>query len=530
MTSSGVSQLDALYGVMAGQIMPQNPSDMEVQKNTDSFQAAFNQASVKTGAGMDVTKELEPAVTRSNESAKNHFEKNGSDANRQKINGSDKDNSKDVVKADKTDNTSNKKEVAKEIKEAADDVKKAIAEATGKSEEDVEAAMENLGMLLQDLLNADNIPQLVMEITGTTDSISLVTDENLMNMVSDITDTVKDLVANLETETGIQSADFADILSQMTAVNGDETALKTEFLTEKDIPSDIVDGADSSIPAEVQVSDIRTTEMGNDDTDSVNVQTIIAKSDELMEGEGINPNLVQSGSTETEVEVDPLAQAKESAETETVTAVSDDKSATEKKNTGNQSGDENSFSENNTFSQNLENRIENIINDMQAATETETRNVNAQDIIDQITDYMKLNIKSDMTELDMKLNPESLGTLHIKVAAKEGIVTAQFTAPNEEVKAILQSQISELTSKLEQSNVKIEAVEVTVESHAFEQNLEQNQQQNNQGEEEKQKRKSVRRLEIRPGMTLEEIAELDEEDQLTAEMMALEGNSVDYTA
>jgi len=526
MTSSGLSQLDALYANVMSQVVNPTSPDAETQKSTDGFQAAFEKASISTGAGMDVTKELEPAVTRSNESAKNHFEKNESGASRDKISGTETTDRKSVSGDNKVVKKSDNSDTADKIKEAVEDIKKAIAEATGMSEEDVEAAMETLGMMLQDLLNSDNIPHLVMELTGNTDSISLVTDEKLMDMVSKLSDMVKDVLANLEEATGLNTSDFADVLSQMTEIDPKDQ-ITVENLN-NNIPSDIVDGSDNSIPAEVQVSDTRTTEMDSQKLDDNDIKTVITKTDELMEGEGINPKQIVNSSDETATE--DLTQSVETEEADPVSVVSEDKSASEKKGADNQSKEENHFSETNTFSQNLENRIENIINDMQADAQAEAKNVNAQDVIDQITDYMKLNIKSDATELDMKLNPESLGTLHIKVAAKEGVITAQFTAPNEEVKAILQSQISELTSKLEQNNVKIEAVEVTVESHAFEENLEQNQNKNDQAEEEKSKRKAVRRLEIRPGMTLDEIAELDEEDQLTAEMMALEGNSVDYTA
>ena len=58
----------------------------------------------------------------------------------------------------------------------------------------------------------------------------------------------------------------------------------------------------------------------------------------------------------------------------------------------------------------------------------------------QIMDYMKVSVKADSSELEMQLHPQSLGTLHIQMASRNGVVTANINAQNETVKAALQSQ------------------------------------------------------------------------------------------
>lgn len=147
-----------------------------------------------------------------------------------------------------------------------------------------------------------------------------------------------------------------------------------------------------------------------------------------------------------------------------------------------------------------------------------------RNIMDQIMDYMKLQLGSDTTSLEMQLHPASLGTLQVQIASKGGIVTANFITQNETVKAALESQMIQLRESFEEQGVKVEAIEVTVQTHEFERNLEQGRGRNQQ---EPEKKSRVRRIHLGDIQSMET---LDEEDALTAEMMAADGSTVNYTA
>lgn len=71
--------------------------------------------------------------------------------------------------------------------------------------------------------------------------------------------------------------------------------------------------------------------------------------------------------------------------------------------------------------------------------ETDTEN-----IMRQIMDYMKIQVKADTSNLEMQLHPASLGTVQVQIASKGGAVTANFIAQNETVKAALESQMVQL--------------------------------------------------------------------------------------
>ena len=153
------------------------------------------------------------------------------------------------------------------------------------------------------------------------------------------------------------------------------------------------------------------------------------------------------------------------------------------------------------------------------------------DIINQITEHMKVNIKEEMTSMEIQLHPASRGTVKVMVEqAQGGGVTAKFTASTQEAGAALQTQLMQLRQQLDEQGIKVNAVEVTVDAHAFEQNLEQGNQQN-ASEQETKRQSRIRRINLGdPDLLQEDTLELDEETRLAAEMMAANGQTVDYMA
>ncbi len=150
--------------------------------------------------------------------------------------------------------------------------------------------------------------------------------------------------------------------------------------------------------------------------------------------------------------------------------------------------------------------------------------VQTADIMNQIMDYMKIQLNAESSFLEMQLQPESLGTLQIRISAKEGLMTAQFTTANDSVKAVLEGQMVQLQQQLESQNIKVDAIEVMVEPHAFESALQQGEERQQAGEEKKNR---TRKIDLN---SFDDSGELVEEDRIVAEMMAANGNTVDYLA
>ena len=178
-----------------------------------------------------------------------------------------------------------------------------------------------------------------------------------------------------------------------------------------------------------------------------------------------------------------------------------------------------------TFAQTVADRLEQAVAKTDAVASSYT--TTTESVMNQIQDAIRVIQTQDMTEMELQLHPASLGNLRIQIAAKEGVVTAVFTTENETVRAALESQLVTLKENFAQQGVKVEAVEVTVASHAFEQNL--NGDESNTGEQMPEKKRGSRRITLSDLTADNLVEELSDEDRIVAEMMKENGNTVDYT-
>lgn len=193
-------------------------------------------------------------------------------------------------------------------------------------------------------------------------------------------------------------------------------------------------------------------------------------------------------------------------------------------------------SDGNSGNNNTLNFAQTVIDNLKAVTEARVnentsdfgRTISAQDIYEQVMSNLKLTMKADMTQMEMELHPASLGNVRVQVAAKDGVITASFTTENESVKAALEAQVLTLKNQLEEQGIKVEAVEVTVGSHAFERNLSENGEGsgNPEGENNKSKPRSIDLSRL----SEDDIESLGDEERVMADMMAREGNTVNYLA
>lgn len=152
------------------------------------------------------------------------------------------------------------------------------------------------------------------------------------------------------------------------------------------------------------------------------------------------------------------------------------------------------------------------------------------DLINQIARNVRVTISATETSMEMQLNPENLGKIYLNVSEKEGVVRAQIAAQNAAVKEALETQVMELRQSLNQQGIKVDAIEVTVATHEFEQNLEENARQEQQAqqqmeESQKQTRKNLNLNDLDSMSGL-----MSEEEQLAAQIMRDNGNQIDFTA
>lgn len=175
---------------------------------------------------------------------------------------------------------------------------------------------------------------------------------------------------------------------------------------------------------------------------------------------------------------------------------------------------------------------ESFVENLKAVTTTQTDEVagsystTMDDIYEQVSESLKLNLSDEVTEMEMNLHPASLGNVKVQIAARDGVITANFTTQNETVKAALETQIIQLKSNMAEQGIKVEAIEVTVASHAFDENLSK-EGESNGGEQQTTKKRRI--------INLNEMAEdddiiIDDAEAIARDMMIKNGTTVDYMA
>lgn len=354
----------------------------------------------------------------------------------------------------KTDNAGKDdgNKMTQDVQNAVSDIKEKIKKTMNVSDEDIESAMEQLGITAEDMLDMQKLTDLVVALSGNTDSLEFLTDADSVSMLNDILQYAKSVTDNL-----------AD------TYNMDIDSIKEMIVSTKD------DVKQSAVKEDVQTEE-QPEEVSQDELSNVIAQ-------------------------KTKVQADNDNHTDDKQQTHM-----SDKASVENENfTGN-------------MAQNIQNAFSEIID--------EVSNVNEADIVRQVVEQIKVTTGQQLSSIEIMLNPENLGKVHIAVTARQGVITAQLTAQNEQVKAALENQMTALKEHFNNQGVKVEAVEITVQSHGFEsqQNLE-----GNNSEQAGQEKKTHRKLDL---SSLEELEESDMTDEeIRAKDAIVNGNSsVEYSA
>lgn len=464
MTSSAVKELNPLMNFV------QTKSKGNLQ---DDLGGNFTDAFSKASGQQNVAFQSANAVQGSTKVQVQNTDKKGLDND----NGA-KVNTKEVKSQDIS--------ADKKLQETGEELVEKVAEELGVTEEEVIAAMEALGLTMTDLLNVDNMTQLVLAIEGE-DMLSLMTDEGLYNSLQNILSMVSQATNQLQEELGITPEELAAMLEEATA--------KEELPKDKqELPAQ--DGVKEQIPE------------GEEDY-TVTVE---------RNGETVKVSVEVDGNSETKSEEVTSLKTQPAEEQQT-----SGKEEGSKKDGASHREHTQESTQGNLLLENLLNRSNAVKTDMAFENVMTQQNTEqTQNIMNQIMDYMRIQVRSDMTQMELQLNPASLGTVNINITSKAGVITAQFLTQNETVKAAIESQIVQLKNSFEEQGIKVESVEVAVANHSFERNL------NGEGSRQQQsqdgRRKGTRRVNLN-GQTLDEEPEPENEQPVLAD-----GSTVNFTA
>ncbi len=426
-------------------------------------------------------------------------------------------------------------EKVSKVTSAVDRVKDVLKEELDVTDEEISEVLQSLQLNQLALLNTDDTALIVSKLSGCDGVLSIAMDEKLYDSLTNIKAVIENVVTDLTNELNISNDDFLNALAMAettietnigTKVEADETEGAIEpFTMSGEAPAENIKVLEANEEIQDVVKTDTLSQAADTDTPLVktgknfeNDSTDVKQSEDEPETIDSKINIVKSDDRETDVKGSLSGNSNEGyseARDEGITESTDAKAS-----------ETTIKSENNTltFAERLLNETVIALNSEPEVASYST--TDAYDIINQITEGIDVNVGSETSEVNLRLHPESLGNLSVKVYENhEGLLKATFTAESETVKAVLETQTIVLKEALENKGVKIEAVEVTVQSHAFERNLSDNGE--SREESSGQQRKSVRRINLsEPDMAEEELPE----DTLVREMMIQNGNTIDYSA
>ena len=390
------------------------------------------------------------------------------------------------------------------VNDLISDILNTISKDLGVSEEDITDAMDTLGLSFADLSIPSNTAELYTELTGS-DSGSLLTSDNFMSLLDDLRD--------------IFSGVDDDLMSQLTPVTDEEAENLSDLLSGQQPTDETVDQTEVTV---VSVTTEETTVTVSAETETVSTvdsasqpQTTDTSSDQTVNGTITNATQ-QVASTEQDT--------------------TDNSSDMFGKGDG-QKSTADQVNVNTLTAGNTQTTAETEITDFVSTIQKYT-DINTDDLISQIVDKAKQTLSSRVSSLEMELHPQSLGKIFLQVTEKSGDVTAHLYAQNEAVKHALENRLADLTEDLNRQGVRVNEVTISVEPHAFDENLEKNMSNqfgNNpnsgtqsgtfEGEASSRGSRSRSTIDLRNGALSDDMTS---DEALEASIMQDNGNTVSY--
>lgn len=417
------------------------------------------------------------------------------------------------VKQSNSDITSKlPKDANKQIDTITNEIKDVLKDKLDVSDEELVQAMEQLGINMLDLTDPTKLTQLVMELTGSQDGSELLLNPDFQAL----TGQVQELFQQLEESLNLTPEEMQQLSEQLKTLQENIPVENPEQAQTEQI------SADNQLQSEVKVQDnVALTETEGTEAQSTvktevkNESDVVNEVNDTTEQTDTQAVVKQATETTDNQTSDDAGQEKE----ETAASKTEETEVKSQTETKNQQQTQVSYQ---TTTQTINNGQ--TVEVVQTVTQTQ---VDVENILRQISQMTKISVTQAQSSIEMQLNPENLGKVYLQVVSKEGAITAQIAAQNEAVKQVLESQIAVLKENMNQQGMKVEAIEVTIASHEFEQNLEGKQEHASSQQQETQKTS-------RRSINLNQLDELEglmsEEESLVAKIMQDNGNSVDLTA
>lgn len=308
-------------------------------------------------------------------------------------------------------------------------------------------------------------------------------DEKVNDAVQNVKDTIKEEldvsdedIAKAMEVLGITDNDLLSVVKVTELVSALTGADSITLITDDDMSGKLTSVLDAVNTAQEYIADMLNTDV-DDAVLVVRTDAVVKKDTDETAVKNTDSSITDNQSvSETESLSDVLAAK--------VTAHGSSK---HEESTGEHTGEHTGEQNHNTQSYGgvADSIIQSMKDSFADIVTEDTSRVSEADIVNQVIDQIKLSSGRELTSIEVMLNPERLGSVHVTVTAKNGILSAQIAAQNEQVKTALENQVTALKENFQNQGIKVEAVEITVMTHQFEagQNFGQNESERKQSEQ-----------------------------------------------
>lgn len=477
----------------AGQVKQQAKGSVQKNSSSNSFDNYLSTSQKSNGAAASKT----ASKTQSN---------NVKVANQSKAK-SASDKVSDVNSGNSV-NSLNQKSIDKVNEKIADEVKDVL----GIDDDTFANAMTALGLSPLDLLESNNLAKLVLFVNGSSDFTDLLTDENMMNQLNELSDILGNL--NWEDLTGMSKSDFLEEVEDFNAKSqtGSDVFKEDAPALAQEIAVDAADSGNTSENVSVEEESATNTNNVSTEKKSVQGETTVNTSD---------------NSSDTKVEVSVTKSEESSSQQSSYSSQSEDDMSEVTHDQTISEDDvttDNQHTVRNDFIQNLNQAVNDTV---QVAKPESVRMQQMVDIVNQVVERIKVSIGTESTSMEMQLNPEHLGKLLLNVSSKNGVMTAVFSVQSEEARAALESQMYTLRENLELRELKVDAVEVNVSDFDFshsDQTMSGDQSKADNGNGKQMK------FDFDDEASSEEMISNEEKEAVRKQVMRDNGSQIDFTA
>lgn len=331
-----------------------------------------------------------------------------------------------TAKTTKVKNSASQDDTKKDMQTKEDVSNKFIEELSEKlniSVEEIVATLDKLNIDVFDLLNSTNLNSFVQTLLKIENPIELLTSTDAKELYQKITDTIQDYKPIMDNIAGLQS-------------------VETKF---------------------------------SRDNNTQNAKTDVA--------ENLNTDNIKNTLNSNRESIASLNPESEESNLPIIEINNETKGEKQTKGNNEQKGEQNvpfNIVNNENYNymnnSNLTNfKQQPLINEI-----TSNAKVNVKDtheIMNQIVEKIKVDIKPDISEMKLILKPDNLGQLSLKITTENNIITAQFIAESQQVKEVLQANFNNLKDTLQQMGLMVDELSVSVGQQSSEarQQFEQNQ-------------------------------------------------------